>query len=501
MTKSKVLLYFCLCFISGISASAVIKISVPATLVFLVLGIILIAVFFHNKKIALLGFCIVFIALGLLRFEKSWVQIVENDFIKNDLYDKSASIEGIIIKEPDIREKSVKLTLGNLYLLSENGDKIPIRGRLLINEFKYPQYNYNDKIIIHGKVELPPEFDDFSYRNYLLKDGIFAISNFPKAEFIENNANKGFIFSIYSKILAIKVKSRENIEKNFNPPYSSILEGMILGDNGAMSQDLKGKLNASGLRHIIAISGSHIVIISSILIYALLALGFWRGQAFYISVALIFLFIIVAGLPASGIRAAIMGAVFLLAIKTGRKNASSRTIVLAAALMLLINPLLLFYDVGFQLSFLASMGIIFLAPILGGFLNFLKINKGLKEAMAMTFACQIFTIPILLYSFSSFSFASIITNILVLPAVYLMMIFGFISVLIGTISNLLAKIVVFPTFILLEYFLKIIDLFPKEWSFINIEKFSWLWIAVFYLALGFFIKYLNQKKRLKFLNY
>ena len=196
-----------------------------------------------------------------------------------------------------------------------------------------------------------------------------------------------------------------------------------------------------------------------------------------------------------------MGAIFLLAIKTGRKNASSRTIVLAAALMLLFNPLLLFYDVGFQLSFLASMGIIFLAPILADCLDFLKINKGLKEAMAMTFACQIFTIPILLYSFSSFSFVSIINNVLVLPAVYLMMIFGFASVLIGAVSSLLAKIFVVPTFILLEYFLRIIELFPKEWSFSNIERFNWLWLIIFYIFLALIIKHINKKRRLAFLKY
>ena len=113
---------------------------------------------------------------------------------------------------------------------------------------------------------------------------------------------------------------------------------------------------------VIAVSGMHVVILSAILMEVLLACGLWRQQAFYFTVFFIFIYILLAGLPISGIRAGIMGIVYLLAQRVGRQNFSSRSVVLAGVLMLLVNPLLLIYDVGFQLSFLAVLGIINLGP-------------------------------------------------------------------------------------------------------------------------------------------
>lgn len=480
MTKSKIFFYFCVSFITGIFIGSIIKISLPVLLAFLITGLIIFSVFYKRKS-AILGLSIIFICLGALRMEIAKDKIINNGFI--NLYGKNIVLEGVILKEPEIRERSVKLTVGEIKNIS---------GRVLITLPRYPEYKYKDSIRISGKLEAPPVFEDFNYRDYLLKDGIYAVMSFPKTTLLKNDKD------IYSAILGFKNKAREGIQKGFSPPYSSVLEGMILGDNAAMDNELKNKLNITGLRHIIAISGSHIVIISSILMSFLLVLGFWRGQAFYISIILISLFLIIAGLPASGIRAGIMGGILLLAQKTGRKNASSRTIVIACALMLAFNPLLLFYDVGFQLSFLASMGIIYLSP----FINIPLIKgKEIKNALSMTFSAQIFTLPILVYNFGSVSLASFITNILIIPAVYFIMVFGFIFTLSSAISSLLAWIFSLPLWFLLSYFLKIMDWFSFPWAVKTIKDIHWFWIVIFYIILFFFVRYINEKERLKFLKY
>ena len=246
----------------------------------------------------------------------------------------------------------------------------------------------------------------------------------------------------------------------------------------------------------------HVVILSGVLISLLLALGLWRGQAFYVSIIIIFLFIVMTGFQASGIRAGIMGGLFLLGQKVGRKSVSSRGIVMAAALMLALNPLLLLSDVGFQLSFLAAMGIIYLASIFKDKLRFIpKGFNNLKEIIAMTFAAQIFTLPILIYNFGRISLVAPLTNVLIIPVVYWIMIFGFIFGLAGIIWQTLGWILSFPCLFLLTYLTKIVDFFSKPWAAKTIENIHWLWLIIIYLILGFITWRLNKREKLRFLEY
>lgn len=483
MSKSKVFFYLCLSFIIGVFTASLIKINFIIILLFLVSGVFFLSLFWENKKAVVFGLCLVFLSLGFFQTKSVQDKIINNKFE----YGNNIVLEGIILKDPELRGRYARILVGDSY------------GKVLINASRYPEYEYNDRIRFEGKIEAPPVFEDFNYRDYLLKDGIYAVMSYPKIELLDKDYNKGVWPFIYSNVLSFKSRLRQSIQNNFSIPYSSILEGMILGDNSAMDNDLKNKLNITGLRHIIAISGSHIVIISSILMSFFLMLGLWRSHAFYASVIFISLFIILSGFPASGVRAAIMGGIFLLAQKTGRKNESSRTIVMAAAVMLFFNPLLLLYDVGFQLSFLASMGIIHFSPVINRKIGFLK--GELKNMVSMTFSAQIFTLPILVYNFGSISLVSFITNILILPATYLIMIFGFVSNLLGMISDILGWIFSLPLWLLLTYFIKVMDLFSGPWAAKTIENAHWSWVVISYLLLFFLVRYLKKREKLRFLNY
>jgi competence protein ComEC len=306
---------------------------------------------------------------------------------------------------------------------------------------------------------------------------------------------------VYDKILFLKQKIRDSIQYEFSPPKSSILEGTILGDNGAMSQDLKDKLSITGLRHIIAVSGTHVIILSSIVMSLLLALGLKRTDAFYFAIAFICFYIILTGLPASGIRAGVMGGLYLLAQKLGRQSLGVRVVVMACAVMLIFNPLLLFFDVGFQLSFLAVIGLIYLEPI---FTKIMKVfAKGLPaeadkaenfiKIVSATFAAQVFTIPIILYSFGNISFISPITNLLVLPIVYWLMIFGFLSAFAGIFLPIAGWILSVPCYFLLKYFLWVIDFFSQPWAIKTFENVHWTWLVFLYLIIIFATRYLNKK--------
>jgi competence protein ComEC len=409
----------------------------------------------------------------------------------SELNDKEPVVlTGIIIKEPELKDNSQKLKI-------KIGQSI-----ILATTNRYPEYQYLDIVEISGKLETPMETEDFNYKKYLLKEHIYSVMFFPEIKII-GKSSRGLTSGIFSGVLWIKEKLRDSIRNNFLPPNSSILEGVILGDKNAISQEIKEKFRITGLSHIIAVSGMHVVILSSIVMIFLIYIGMWRNQAFYGAVIFIIVYVVLVGLPSSAIRAGVMGIFYLLGQKIGRQTVSSRTIVISAVLMLLINPLLLFYDIGFQLSFLAVLGLIYLEPLIRNFIKLLifKISKfKVKEKnenvimfFSATISAQIFTLPIIIYNFGNISFVSLITNVLVLPVIYGIMLFGFLSSVAGIFITSLGWILSLPCYFLLNYFFWIVNIFSKPWAYSVVENVSWIWILISYLLLIFITGYFYKK--------
>ena len=138
--------------------------------------------------------------------------------------------------------------------------------------------------------------------------------DFPKIELL----GRGFGNPVMNALFSFKNKFKE-IARNFvSPPEVGILEALVFGDEGKISQEWKDKLNLTGTRHIVAVSGMNITIIASLILSFILSLGLWRRQAFYLTIFLLILFILMIGAPASAVRAGIMAAVLMLAQRFGR---------------------------------------------------------------------------------------------------------------------------------------------------------------------------------------
>jgi len=432
-----------------------------------------------KSKIIYFAICLCLLIIGVWRYQvlKSRMENSEYNGLEEEIV-----LTGIVVKEPDVRETNTKLTIK------------PCGGqasaRLLVTVGRYPEYKYGDELKIMGKLQVPVVFDDFNYKDYLFNQGIVAVIYYPQVAIIARGQASDF----YSRILDFKDKLRNSIYTSLSPPQSSILGAMILGDKNRMSSQLKEKLNIAGIRHITAVSGMHILILSGILMSLLLGLGFWKNQAFYISITVLFLFIAMTGFQPSGIRAGIMGGLFLFAQKLGRKSISYWTILLAGTLMFVLNPLLI-KDAGFQLSFLAVIGIISLHSYFKYMLRFLpKKFLQLKIIIATTLSAYIFTLPILIYNFGRVSLVGVLTNILVIPVIYWIMILGLIFVLIGLFWQGLALILSFPVWFLLTYIIKITDLFSQPWAAKTINNVHWIWLILSYLFLFIIIRYFKNKK-------
>jgi len=496
MTVSKIFLYFCLFFIGGIFLNLVIHIPQLLMLFFLILGIILISIppSLHFRKRAgfvIIGFCLLFLVAGIWRYQIAELGVVNNELRKlNDLGEEIILI-GLVAAEPDIREKSVKLTVK-----PEN-----INGKVLVTINRYPEYQYGDKLRITGKLEAPPVYEDFNYKDYLAKDGIYSIVNFPEVELM----GSGFGNPLMKVIFSLKNKFETASRSFISPPQEGILEALIFGEEGRISKEWKDKLNFTGTRHIAAVSGMNITIITFLIFAFALSLGFWRNQAIYLTIFLLFLYILMIGVPASAVRAGIMAALFLTAQCFGRLSSGLRPVLFAATFMLAQNPLLLRLDVGFQLSFLAIFGMIYLQPAFSGRF-FLKIPNPkvfpIRTTLSATLAAQIFTLPILIYNFGYISLISPVINILIVPFLapitILIFLFGLSAILFWPLGFLLSL----PAWLFLTYIVSIIDWFSKfPFAHLSIENVHWVWLFLLYLILGLITWRLQERQKLKFLNY
>jgi len=508
MSLSKAFFFFCIFFIFGVFLGGVlIKKGIPPFFqiilggAVLILSLALISVFWKYKKIVIFGVCLIFTFLGLIRYFFAEKNIECNKLEKFNDIEEDISLFGRVSFEPEISQKNTKLTLKISEIEFPDGRVQKVNGKILVFCNKYPQYNYGDVLKITGKLKTPPVFEGFNYKDYLKKKGIYSVVYYPAIEILKRRDNKGFSF-LFAKILDLKSRLRGVIYQNLAPQKAELLSALLLGDKKSISPALKEKLNNAGIRHISAVSGMHIVILTSILMFLLMGIGFWRSQAFYLSVIFIFLFVVLTGLQPSAIRAGIMGNLVLFGKKIGRKIAVFRVLAFTAFLMLLQNPFLLLYDVGFQLSFLAIIGI----ACFSSFFNdlFKKIPEKLlflREIISMTISAQIFTFPILLYNFGNFSLVSPISNILVLPVLPWIMGLGFAFVILGAFFPFLGWIFsLFPS-VLLSYLLKIAEIFSSlPFSKISIKNFPWFLLLIYYLIFAFVFYLIKKREKLKFLN-
>lgn len=251
----------------------------------------------------------------------------------------------------------------------------------------------------------------------------------------------------------VKEKFRQAINNGFPNPQGAILAGVLLGDRASFSKEWKEKLSNTGTSHIVAVSGMNIVMLSAIAVSFFVLLGLYRTQALIVSLVFVWLFIALVGFQVSAVRAGVMGSILILCRILGRQGASFRALVLAVALMLAISPELLRYSLSFQLSVLATSGLIHLGVL---FREKLK-----SETIASTFSAQIFTLPVLIYDFGRISLLGVFVNILIVPLLSLVMVLGIGFLTLNFFSSQVAAILSWPLGALLSFIVWVIDIFSR----------------------------------------
>ncbi len=316
----------------------------------------------------------------------------------------------IVLTDPETKEKS-QTFLGKVVALEgRNGDKT--RSRIAVVMPKYPALEYGMRLELEGEFEQVNEF------NY--KDNVSAQTIFPKI--LEMEIGHGN--PVRKKLYDLKRFLLANMNKMISAPESGLLGGILLGTRH-MPEQLLEEFRVTGTSHIIAVSGFNVTIVATFLDGMFRRFG--RTASFYSSVVAIAGFVIVTGASASVVRAGIMGSLGLVSQYFGRLYSSVNALLLTSAIMLLQNPKLLMFDIGFQLSFAALMGLMFVQPIFEAKWPGANI---LVSSIFPTIAAQITTSPMILYHFGNFSVIAVVANLFVLPGIPVAMLVGFVSLLV-----------------------------------------------------------------------
>ncbi|MDA1060298.1 MAG: ComEC/Rec2 family competence protein, partial [bacterium] len=336
-------------------------------------------------------------------------------------YQGFVSFEACIVDEVDERSDMVKYVV-----------KSEQFGNVLINAFPFPLYSYGDCLLIEGDILTPENFGDFQYDKYLSRYGIYKLINRPKIVKLSSKAPYSFFKLLYS----LKSSFEMNLSEIFGEPHGSFMSGLILGSRRGIPSDLLDDFTKTGLTHIIAISGYNITLV---VIFTSAFFGFLsRRVKVFVSVVFIVLFVLLVGAGAAVVRAALMGGIALIAVFFGRPYYTGISLLGAAFFMNLWNPQILPSDLGFQLSFLATCGIVYVSPLIEKYLMFLPRLFAIRESAILTLSAQIFALPIIVLNFNQLSVVSPFANVFVLPLIPFAMIFGFLAVLFSFVFSFLA---------------------------------------------------------------
>ncbi len=499
MSRSEIFLFLCLAFVVGVALRSWLEFSFLISYTLFLFSLVIGVLGWRNQRIRLFSFILFFLFLGIWRYELD-ISGVEKKI--QSYNNKRVNFIGLITEEPDIRKDHVKLII-KCKKVFEAGKEKKISGRVLAKTSLYPSYQYGDELEIVCHLRTPEKINDFDWVGYLKSKKIYSVCYYPKIRLVSRGGGN----FIYRKIFIFKNKLRTMIDSSLPEPSASLFSALLLGVRKGLTPQLNETFKKVGLSHILAISGQHITIISSILtaLITSLFLNFLdRKKTFILSFIILSFFIILIGSPVSAVRAGIMGFLGGLAPFINRREAPLNALIFAGTLMVLINPQILRFDVGFQLSFLAVLGIIYLIPIFLNYFSFLKkLSKflELKTIILMVLSAQIMTLPWVIYKFQIFSLIGILANLLILPIIPFLLSFGLLVSLVGFFWLTLAKILFWIIWLLLTYILKVSESLAKfPWSALEIGRPPLIIILVIYFSMWWIIKRLNRREKTLTLN-
>lgn len=332
----------------------------------------------------------------------------------------------------------------------------------------------------------------FDYSKYLYSQNIYGTLKIKNIDdiYYKNNLGTNYIYKIK--------KSIENIlGRCFPQDELGIILGMTIGDTSYITEETNLAFKTDGISHLLAVSGSnvnYIILFSKFIFDKILG----KNLSNYVVIFFIIIFMLVSGVSASVVRAAIMGIVIVLADILAKKSNVYASICISALIILIYNPLTIF-DTGFILSFGGTLGIVLLYEKIKNTLQEkLKVKNKILiyivDTLSVTLSSQIILLPMMVYYFNSISLVSVFVNLLVAPISGILTILGFLVYILGLVSIKLAQNLSYSTFVLIRLIINIANIFSRfKYASILVTTPKLIWIIGYYLCIyKIFYKFKNK---------
>lgn len=419
---------------------------------------------------------LVFLSLGIGAARFSWQERNSNTSLV-PLVGKEVEFLGTVVAEPDGRESYTRLVF--------HPDKT--RVDILLSVPSYSNIQYGDRLQVAGRLERPENFQtdtgrEFDYVGYLAKDDIYFQIWQPTVEELgERRANwlKGSLYWL-------KGFWRQRVNQLIVEPEASLLAGIVVGARQGLGKSLQRVFRQTGLIHLVVLSGYNVTVVTEGILRGLVFLAPWWRFGFG-SLA-IFLFAIMTGAGPTVVRASLMAFLALLARQTGRVYGATLALLSVAAAMVFYNPKILLGDVGFQLSFLSTLGLIYFMPMFEARLRFVPERFGLRAIVASTLSAQVAVLPWLLFQIGEFSLVALPANLLVVPLIPAVMLLGFLIGFFWFVPLYFLTPFSWLVFVLLAYILAAADFFAAlPFASFRVTVFPWWVVSLVYIFYGWFI--------------
>ena len=366
-----------------------------------------------------------------------------------------ATVEGVVVGYPQAGDGRTGYDLA-VERVTIDGQARPARGRAWLDATSYPAYVYGDRLRARGLLLAPPVSDDFNYRRYLAARGIHSLMRRPTIEAVD--ASGGALF--WRVLYAFRARASAALNRILPEPAASLTNGMVLGIEGGIPAAVNDAFRRAGMSHLVVISGSNIALLAGALVVALGAFLPRRRAALAVA-PLILVYVLLVGADPPALRAGVMGLLGLGAVYFGRRGTAYVSLCAAGLAMLALNPLTL-WDIGFQLSFFTSLGLILFTPPLSRALFAAlrprvpidaarRLTRALEGTLIVTVAAQIAVLPLTLLYFGQFSLVSLLANLLVLPVQPIILAGGLAAVAGGLAWQPLGQILAAAPWLLLSY--------------------------------------------------
>lgn len=370
---------------------------------------------------------------------------------------RSTTLVGVIDGYPQQTAQGARYRL-RARTAEVDGTAVPVVGLALVQAPRYPVYAYGDLIEVTGQLLTPPQLEDFDYRAYLARQGVFSLVRRARVSLLEHGQGNPLWAALYT----LRARGVAVLGQLLPEPAAGLAQGILLGVDDGIEQGLYDLFNLTGTSHVIVISGSNISLVAGLLAAAA-ARVVGKRYALYIVLTGLAGYVALVGADPAVVRAGLMGALAVLAVHLGRQNQALTALAAAVFVMTLINPLDL-GNVGFQLSALATLGLILFAPPLQATAaarleNRLSAPRArlalglLNDAVLITLAANLITLPLIVYTFHRLPLVSLLANMLILPAQPPIMLWGGAALLVGLIPPLLpaARLVALVPWLCLTY--------------------------------------------------